>query len=345
MKRRYYSRVVEEFMKIEGEGKLVIFQPLVGIGDMIWHKPWIDELISRNNVILAVKKSSQSHHLFSDTLSHDNFFFIDRNVRGRKGTHDGLFGKLKMALDLKRVSAQRALILHHSQSYYWIAKTAGIKEIGGFGFGRRNYFGHTLPVSDKDNHSLEKMAKFWEINGWKQPNRKWQITINQKDRGAAKSWLEDNGLKPNNFIVLGIGAMHHERIWPAERFANLIEELRKKRPDLIPVLMGGPSEKPIAEKIQSQVGGNPVTEIFLPFNQAMAALSFAKSYVGNDTSLLNLSGVLGVLSLGLFSQSKPLTYVETIHHLDVIGEQDYGKSNIILSYQVADVFNWIDKNF
>lgn len=332
-------------MEIKGEDKLVIFQPLVGIGDMIWHKPWIDELISRNNVILAVKKSSQSHHLFSDTLSHDNFFFIDRNVRGSKGTHDGLFGKLKMALDLKRVNAQRALILHHSQSYYWIAKTAGIKKIGGFGFGRQNYSGHTLPASDRDNHSLEKMAKFWEINGWKQPNRKWQITIDQKDREAAKSWLKDNGLKPDNFIVLGIGAMHHERIWPAERFANLIEELRNKRPDLIPVLMGGPSEKPIAEKIQSQVGGNPVTEIFLPFNQAMAALSFAKSYVGNDTSLLNLSGVLGVPSLGLFSQSKPLTYVETIHHLDVIEEQDYGKSNIILSYQVADVFDWIDRNF
>ena len=32
-------------MEIEGEGKLVIFQPLVGIGDMIWHKPWIDQLI------------------------------------------------------------------------------------------------------------------------------------------------------------------------------------------------------------------------------------------------------------------------------------------------------------
>jgi ADP-heptose:LPS heptosyltransferase len=88
-----------------------------------------------------------------------------------------------------------------------------------------------------------------------------------------------------------------------------------------------------------------VAEVFIPFNQAMAALSFAKSYIGNDTSLLNLSGVLGVPSLGLFSQSKPLTYVKTIHHLDILKEQDYGKPNIIVSYQVADVFSWLDRNF
>lgn len=332
-------------MEIEGEGKLVIFQPLVGIGDMIWHKPWIDQLIDKNNVVLAVKKSSQSHHLFSDTLNPDKFFFIDRNVRGKKGAHDGLFGKLKMTLDLKKIKAQRALILHHSQSYYWSAKMAGIPEIGGFGFGGEGYSTNTLPASEKDIHSLEKMAKFWEINGWKPPHQNWQINIDQKDREAAKLWLKDRGLEPGNFIVLGIGAMHHERIWPAERFADLIKLMRVKRPDLTPVLMGGPSEKPIAEKIQSQFGTRPVVEIFIPFNQAMAALSFAKSYVGNDTSLLNLSGVLGVPSLGLFSQSKPLTYVKTIHHLDILKEQDYGKSDIILSYQVADVFSWLDRNF
>ena len=32
--------------------KLLVIQPLVGIGDMIWHKPWIDYLCTQNHVIL-----------------------------------------------------------------------------------------------------------------------------------------------------------------------------------------------------------------------------------------------------------------------------------------------------
>ena len=44
---------------IEESGPLLIIQPLVGIGDMIWHKPWLDDLIAQNDVILATKQSAQ----------------------------------------------------------------------------------------------------------------------------------------------------------------------------------------------------------------------------------------------------------------------------------------------
>ena len=35
--------------------RLLVIQPLVGIGDMLWHKPWIDLLASRCDVTLATK--------------------------------------------------------------------------------------------------------------------------------------------------------------------------------------------------------------------------------------------------------------------------------------------------
>ena len=33
--------------------RLLVIQPLVGIGDMVWHKPWIDYLADFYDVILA----------------------------------------------------------------------------------------------------------------------------------------------------------------------------------------------------------------------------------------------------------------------------------------------------
>ena len=333
-------------MKLSGQDRLLVIQPLVGIGDMLWHKPWLDQLIDLNpDIILAVKPSSQAHHLFNHDLPPDRFFFIHRNIRGQSGRHDGLIGKLRLSQDLRQLKAQRALILHHSQSYYWLAKMAGIRNIGGFGYGKNNYSTATLSPDDRHIHSLEKMPKFWSLNQWQQPSGGWRINLSYDAKNSAKRWLIDQNIPPHQFIALGIGAMHPDRVWPYERFSELITLIRKSRPDLTPVIIGGNDERAIADHIQSQLGDNPVAEIFLPFPQALAVLSFAKGYVGNDTSLLNISGVFNVPSLGLFSQSKPFDYVPSIHSLNMIDDQDYGKTKIILSYETTSVFDWVNRQF
>lgn len=328
-------------MHIFGDDKLLVVQPLVGIGDMVWHKPWIDQLTDNNNVVLAAKKSSNAADLFSDKLIEENFVWIDRKVRGQKGRHDGLIGLWRLAQQFRQTGAKRALILHHSRSYHRAAKLAGIKSIAGFGYGHGKSSAAMLPASDKNIHTLQKLSKFWAINGWQEPKNGWYIHISDQSKETATSWLVEQNTPPHQFLVLGVGAMHPERIWPAERFAELIKLIQKQRPDLIPVIMGGPDEKPIADEIQNLLKGDKVKEIFLPFKEAMAVLSLAKGYVGNDTSLLNIAGVLGVPSLGLFSQSEPLTYVKNLHHLNLISKEDYGKKGIILNYGVNDVYEWV----
>ena len=330
-------------MRIKGDDRLLVVQPLVGIGDMVWHKPWIDQLISDNDVILAVKKASHAPLLFGDALPAENYLFIERNERGQKGRHDGLLGLLDLAKAFRKTGAKRALILHHSRTYHHAARLAGITDIAGFGFGKGRSSAKMLSKEDRPLHSLQKMAKFWKINDWPESENGWRIPIRDKAKLAAQNWLSHNNLVDKRFIVLGIGAMHKERLWPADRFAGLIKLMREKRSDLVPVIMGGPAEKEIADTIQAQLGKEPAITLFEPLDDGIAALSMASGYVGNDTSLLNIAAVLGVPSLGLFSQSAPLTYVENLHHLDIIAEKDYGRSGIILSYQVDDVFDALQK--
>ena len=328
-------------MQISGDDKLLVVQPLVGIGDMVWHKPWIDQLIATNDVVLAVKKSSRAQDLFRGQLSEKDFIWIERKIRGKKGRHDGVLGQWRLAQQFRQTGAKRALILHHSQSYHRAAKLAGIKTIAGFGYGEGKSSAVMLEPSDKSIHSLEKLPKFWALNGWPAPQQGWHIPIEKQDQGSAAAWLDEQNIPPHQFLVLGVGAMHPERIWPAERFAALIALIQQQRPDLTPVIMGGPDEKPIADDIQNRLDDHKAKEVFLPFKEAMAVLSMAGGYVGNDTSLLNIAGVLGVPSLGLFSQSPPLTYVKDLHHLDVIPQGDYGKDGVILNYAVDDVLAWV----
>ncbi len=47
--------------------RLLVVQPLVGIGDMVWHKPWIDHLAGGFDVILAAKPTAHAKTLFHGT--------------------------------------------------------------------------------------------------------------------------------------------------------------------------------------------------------------------------------------------------------------------------------------
>ena len=45
-------------IRIDNSGRLLVIQPMVGIGDMVWHKPWLDAMIREREVILMAKPSS-----------------------------------------------------------------------------------------------------------------------------------------------------------------------------------------------------------------------------------------------------------------------------------------------
>ena len=39
---------------------ILLIQPLVGIGDMLWHKPWIENLSKNNKITLLAKPTTKS---------------------------------------------------------------------------------------------------------------------------------------------------------------------------------------------------------------------------------------------------------------------------------------------
>ena len=68
--------------------RLLVVQPLVGIGDMVWHKPWIDHLAAHFDLVLAAKPTARSKVLFHGTDGIVEWLDIDRSMRGRRGRHD-----------------------------------------------------------------------------------------------------------------------------------------------------------------------------------------------------------------------------------------------------------------
>ena len=301
--------------------RLLVIQPLVGIGDMVWHKPWIDYLAEFYDVILATKPTVQASVLFAKTPGVVEILDIDRSQRGKRGQHDGILGLWRLARHFRQTGVDQVVIMHHSPTYAIAARPAGIPARYGYGIGGQSRWlnrGYFLPKSARHQHPTSKMAIFADINGFAPITTSWQISptdfaFSEADKflAAHDVGIDDKGKSP--LIILGVGAMHPDRRWSALNFTRLVEQLRQARPDIYIGLMGAPSEQPIIDAVLSHLADTTgVISCTNKLDVAIALFARAICYAGNDTSLLNLSAVAGSPSIGLFAQSEPLTYSPNI---------------------------------
>ena len=64
-------------------------------------------------------------------------------------------------------------------------------------------------------------------------------------------WMQENNLKPNEFIVIHPGASDPAKCWPTANFALLMDRLAERYALKI-VLIGSPQTIPLAEEILRQ---------------------------------------------------------------------------------------------
>jgi len=305
--------------------RLLVVQPLVGIGDMVWHKPWIDHLATGYDVILATKPTVKGPILFTGDDGVGAFVMIERSMRGRKGSHDGFLGFWRMVAAFRAVRADACVILHHSARYALAAKLAGIPNRWGYGIGASARWlnrGRFLGREARYQHPTAKMAEFASLNGFAPATPVWQIATGAAAKAAANAFLAENGVDakthPAPIITFGVGAMDRERQWPEAAFANLVKRLSASYPALSIILMGAPSEQPVIDAVRAKLPeGLRVLTAVQPFDVAIELLRRSLLFVGNDSSLLNIAAACGRPSLGLFAQSPPLDYNANIRAVSV----------------------------
>jgi len=325
---------------IDTANHILVIQPLVGIGDMIWHKPWIDRLAAKTKITLAAKPTAQPAILFPanhhPALTH---LPIQRSMRGKQGRHDGISGLFRLASDFRNTGADMAIILHHSPRYVLACMLAGIKFRLGYGHKFYNLGLNTgLPLDramQKSSHAIDRISHFSAQNGFGIDAPEWILTPSEQAIDWATMWLSEQHLiaqngRPVPFMLFGIGAMDERRCWPAEHFAKLAG-LIAKSPLAMPILIiAAPNEEQFLQKILAEA---PKPSDLIPaitsLKEAVALMSLATGFVGNDSGLLNLMACLNIPALGLFSHSKPLTYSPYIYKLELFDDHDYGSEGII----------------
>lgn len=287
--------------------KTLVIQPSPGIGDMIWHLPYL-RAIARTapdgKITLLTKSRSQAHRWLAADPIINEVIAVDRD-----------FSLYTCPLRLWSRRFERVWVLHRSYSYALVAKLSGIRERFGFGYGKQKKLLTTdiiLEPSLKTATTIKQVKTLVERHGLEINPLDQALRLCPQAVAAVKSRFRD--IK-RPWVCFGIGGSEAFKKWPLESFSSLALALSKNYANFTFMITGGPQDQASAFRLTQDLksqGLQALSVCDLPIEQTCAFVASCDLYIGNDTSLLNIAAVAGVKAIGLFGATPPLDYSANI---------------------------------
>ena len=131
------------------------------------------------------------------------------------------------------------------------------------------------------------------------------VHLHTADHETARELLAQQGLEPyHRPLLLHPGSGGGDKCWPLSNFCRLIECLPEH--GFSPVLLLGPAERErLDQKIIADLPQNIPVLRDLALTEVAALLGLCQGYVGNDSGISHLAGVLDIPTLAIFGPSNP----------------------------------------
>ena len=297
--------------------RLVVVQPLPGIGDMVWHLPHIRALAAQAGgpVTLVAKPRSRADEIFAAEATVRDIIWVDRNPATGSGRHDGLRGAWRLSRTLRAGRFDAAVLLHHSATLAFATLAAGVPLRKGYGIGPQRWFLNEGPYLSAEtwrrNRPLQRATLYLEAAGVRIADVDPRFPIAPAARSVVQKRLRD---MPRPFVAFGIGSSEPTRQWGAARFAGLARALADAGWQSI-VLVGGRNEAPLAREIAAALGDN--ADRLFPalgwhLGETAALLAEAAFYAGNDTGVMNMAVAVDTRAYALFGATPVLNHSANI---------------------------------
>ena len=275
---------------------ILAIQNRMGIGDMIIFLPYIETISKKFNVPISilVKENSKASQFLDNNKYINKIIILDRD--NNNGAHDGPFGSIRLANELKKYNFDKVFIFNSSLRFNLICKFAKIKKI------------YQYPLFKKKNQHLIKAAK-------KFIKKELNLDVNSNPLIKLEDSLIQNSKKIYNInnnqvnIVLGIGGSGPTKRIPAEKFI-LFMHMAMANYDCRFFLATGKNED--EQVILNQIISSEFKEKCVPLdnqnlNEIMPIIKNCQIAICNDSSFSHLSAALDIPTIVLMSDT-PLLY-------------------------------------
>jgi heptosyltransferase-2 len=290
---------------------VAVIQVKPGIGDVIWHLPFIRAIAAvapGGTVAFLAPPSSHARELLAaEPGVGETVYFEHAGSELRRGIN-----LIRLAALLRRRRFRAIWILDRTTRPALAAMLAGIPERIGLGLGPQRLFitNRGIDHSHFHDHPIDWLRAL--MTAMQVP-----LASTEPDLRLPAATLAAIGEKftqaPRPWIVLGIGASHPDKDWPDDNWAGFLDALRHRTGGTV-FLIGGPANAARAQNFIAHTSGAPaINACELGLAEAAALLRRADLCVGPSSGPLNLAAASGTEAFGLFGSTPVLSYSKFIH--------------------------------
>lgn len=228
----------------------------------------------------------------------------------REGGHKGPFGFIRLVHEIRLKRFDLAIIFHTKRRYNLSCYIAGIPHRIGY---KNNKFGFLLtqPIHDLrplgEKHEAEYCMDVLKAIGIVNEDLDIFIPTNKEAEDWAVHWMQENNLKPNEFIIIHPDASDQAKCWPSVNFAKLMDRLVELYPLKI-ILIGSKQSMALSEVILQQTRKGPQ---FLNLTgktslaQVASLLRRSCLLISNDSGPVHVASGVGSSVISLFMRNQP----------------------------------------
>jgi len=289
--------------------KTAIIHSYNGMGDLIWHLPYIHAIAKKTKnkkIILFSKKTTNA----SELLATDPYIEKIINLDSSRGIFNNVISFFKIINSLKKNRVKNIWIFHESIKYALASILAGVKNRFGYEYGLQKFFlskKKIMPKSSFNKRPFEKAKIFTESHGFKKNikdfffiNKKLLKKVNKKFKKNSKPWIIFSTTNKADF-----------KKWPDENFIRLANLIINSFEGTI-FFIGSPKEEKNIKKITNKITkNNRIIVSCVPLHENAAIISNSSLFIGLDSGAYNLSALIGIPSYGIMGASPPLTHLKS----------------------------------
>ena len=296
------------------------------IGDIVLSTPLIQklkDLYPKSEIDYLTLPTNQS-------VLYNNPNLNEIILYDKKGKDKGIKGFLKVLKILKQKKYDYAVIPHRFIKSILLAKLAKIPDIVGFDVATGSSLLDKKVHYDMKKHEVERLLNLVGYEGKKIPVRIYPAKENFVKIEKMLTISGYTGKKEQKLILVAPGSQRPEKMWPIEKYREVIQKLKKNENYFIGIT-GSKSEKELPlnfEKDKNVIDFRG--EISLV--EFGALISKADVVVGNDSSPIHIaSGFEKPFVIGIFGPGKrSLGFFPWTEKSNVIEDNEFYENNIVI---------------
>jgi heptosyltransferase-2 len=307
--------------------RTAIIQAKRGIGDVIWHLPFVRAIASVSSggkvTFMAPPTSSAKDLLAAEPSILETIYFEHAGSELKRGLN-----LIRLARLLRQRRFQTVWILDRTLRPAIAAALARTPERIGLGLGRQSLFitNSGIDQSHFHDHPIDWLRALMAEMKVQLPSTEPALPV----PGAALAAIGERfKTSPRPWIVLGMGALHAEREWSHAYWLDFVAKLRGETSGTI-FFIGGPAYMARAQSIIAHRNLTPaINACDLTLVQAVALLHHGDLFVGTDSGPMNLAVAVGTPAFAMFGVNPVLNYSRFIHPLTPPGGPRPGGMQLI----------------